>query len=49
MSNIDPFNPMPRTGQDPYDTRYGNQGGGAIWPIVAVIVLLLAAGFVVGI
>lgn len=49
MSNIDPFNPMPRTEQESYDTRYGNQGGSAIWPIVAVILLLLAAGVVVGV
>lgn len=48
MSNIDPFNPMPRAGYDRYDTRFGNQGGGAVWPIVAVILLLVAAGFVVG-
>ena len=49
MSNLDPFNPMPRTGQDPYDPRYANQGGGAVWPIMAVIVILIAAGIVVGI
>jgi len=48
MSNIDPFNPMPHSHRDQFDTRHGNQSGGAVWPLMAVIALLIVAGLVVG-
>lgn len=49
MSNIDPFNMMPRNQHDSFDSRYGGRDGVSPWPIVAVIVLLVAAGFAIGI
>lgn len=48
MSNIDPFNLMPRNHHASFDSRYSSRGGVSFWPIVAVIALLFAAGFVIG-
>lgn len=48
MSNIDPFNPMPHSHRDQFDRRYGTQGAGPMWPILAVVGLILVAGLVVG-
>ena len=47
MSNIDPFNMMPRNHHESFDSRYSGRDEVSAWPIVAVIVLLVAAGFAI--
>lgn len=47
MSNLDPFNLMPRNHDESFDSRYGGQNGVSFWPIIAVIVLLVAAGLAI--